>query len=151
MQPTAASAATAAPEPRFIKLDDAGLALPESADTWSQVHDTQTHLIWLVAVIKVKNWQQAMDQAAAFSLGGETWRAPTRNELFTLADVERRSPCIDTAFFPNTPSDWFWSSSSVVGWPEDAWGVNFYDGYVNNNHRERAGFVRPVRVARPRQ
>jgi len=45
-------------------------------------------------------------------------------------------------------SDWYWSSSSNVNNPENAWNVNFNDGNVNNNDNDKdnQNFVRAVRL-----
>jgi hypothetical protein len=108
------------------------------------VHDALLNVEWHPVSIAVNNWQDAQDQAAAL---GDGWRCPTVDELCTLPDRTKCNPAIDTTYFPDTRSDWYWSSSPVVGWPEHAWGVNFYGGYVYGLHRG-SGFVRPVRVRR---
>ncbi len=117
-----------------------------------KANDTSTHLIWSAASLKVSSWTDAESQCKALRLGGhKDWRMPTVKELISIVDYTKRNPAIDSKAFPNTPAEWHWSSSPVVGWPEYAWGVYFSYGYVYYGHRSNSGFVRPVRVARARQ
>jgi hypothetical protein len=68
-------------------------------------------------------------------LGGHSdWRLPTIDELMYIADRSKRSPAMDTAVFENVVSDYYWSSSTVVGYENNAWVVDFYysDGHWND-------------------
>jgi hypothetical protein len=54
--------------------------------------------------------------------GIKTWRLPSRKELITLLDYGQSSTAIDTIAFPATvPSD-YWSSTTDMLNPTDAWG-----------------------------
>jgi len=64
---------------------------------------------------------------ASLTLGGG-WRLPTKDELLSIVDLTIGRPTIDTAFFPGTPSTYFWSSSPVAGSPSFGWYVNFNNG-----------------------
>ena len=62
------------------------------------------------------------------------WRIPTIAELQTIilstaSGCDSGSPCIDPAFEPTQPSN-YWSSSSVAGNTQYAWVVYFYDGQI---------------------
>lgn len=108
------------------------------------IHDATLGLEWHAQSFKGDSWQAAMDKCASL---GDDWRLPTVDELASLADRTRSTPACDPIFEMPT-SDWHWSSSPVVGWPEGAWYVYFGLGGVGYGHRNRSGFVRPVRVAR---
>jgi hypothetical protein len=98
-------------------------------------------------------WQQEVDAGyytqaeaiaycAALILDGAGWRLPTVDELWSLVDTTRTNPSIDPTYFPGTSSEYFWSSSSVAGWPTDGWNVVFNIGYVDSSvaaatHRAR--------------
>jgi Protein of unknown function (DUF1566) len=43
---------------------------------------------------------------------GGAWRVPSLTELQTIVDDTRTHPSIDPSTFPNTPSDWFLTSSA---------------------------------------
>lgn len=99
------------------------------------------------------NWKEAQNAAENLNrqdgyAGYCDWRVPTKEELVTLVysstglpktwndtgDLCKGNyeyPTIYQPVFPNTPSAWFWSSSSWCSDPcSVAWGVNFYRGNV---------------------
>jgi hypothetical protein len=62
------------------------------------------------------------------------WRIPTIAELQTIIETtasgcDSGSPCIDPAFGPTQPSN-YWSSSSTAGNTQNAWVVYFFDGQI---------------------
>lgn len=116
------------------------------------VCDNVTRLVWQRDVPEGGySWVEANDYCRSLSLAGGGWRLPTRIELVSLVDFSRPSPgpTIDTAAFPETPSETFWSSSRVpetaVPGMEFAWYVNFYSGAASNELPELRGRVRCVR------
>jgi hypothetical protein len=104
-----------------------------------EVYDSRTKLTWArcsagqewknehcVGTINNYSFASAQKQAS----GG--WRIPTKDELVTLIDPDRKNfPTIDMAAFPDmdTSHSWYWSStpngSSI------AWYVDFSDGYTS--------------------
>ena len=73
------------------------------------------------------------------------WRLPTRRELRTLAHAGAQNPSIDTTYFPNTSASFYWSVSSYVPLPANAWSVFFGNGYTFNIGKSSSNFVRLVR------
>jgi len=55
------------------------------------------------------------------------------------------SPVIDTNYFPNTASAWYWSSDVYAPNPVDAWHVNFDNGYTYADLQSVSNRVRLVR------
>jgi hypothetical protein len=102
-----------------------------SADT---VKDERTGLIWQRAVpAQLDNWISIQGHCESLDLGGfaSGWRLPTKKELETLVDF--RAPnsgtTIDATAFPNTPAEFFWTSTPCAGTtPNQAWFVGFYVG-----------------------
>ncbi len=78
--------------------------------------------------------------------GASDWRMPTRKELLSIVHNGRIIPAIDTAYFPNTPSVWFWSSSPNADGSAYAWNVYFYYGHVNGFYKDYGRRVRLVRA-----
>lgn len=77
----------------------------------------------------------------------EDWRLPDVEELFLLADRSRREPAIDTSFFPDTHSDWYWTQTIAAGAPRAAWVVYFDNGFSDYSLRGYSGaFVRACRA-----
>jgi len=141
-------------DPAFVKISAAGDELPIEAVDWAAVRDETTGLTWAREPITVDNWTKATEERVASELatsrlaGMDGWRIPTRRELVTLVDDTRHSPAIDTTFFPETASDWFWTSTVAAPSPGDcAWYVNFGYGRASWFYRSSDGFVRAVRAS----
>ena len=132
---------------RFTKVSPTSLLLPADATEWAAVLDTKTNLMWDAKARAVEGFQAAQAVPGTLSVAGFTdWRVPTVEELFCLADRTRVRPAIDTDFFPDTASDWFWSSDVYASSPSDyAWIVHFDDGNSGWSSQDYEGFVRAVR------
>jgi hypothetical protein len=78
------------------------------------------------------------------------WRIPTLAELLTIANLSASgcsSPCIDPAFGPTQPGD-YWSSSAVEGNPNFAWYVDFLTGDAGTFNKRPGAYARAVRSGR---
>ena len=163
--------------PSYTKLDAGGNDLSDSAAQWVMVRDNVSGLIWEVktddgSVHDKDNkytWYDSnpatnggnagtpgdgtdtedfIDALNAESFGGYTdWRLPTIKELDLIVNLGTYNPAIDTAYFPNTVSSIYWSSSTIAGLTGSAWGIHFISGYghVNLSYKSSAYYVRAVR------
>jgi hypothetical protein len=92
--------------------------------------------------------------------GKKDWRMPTKDELMKLVvcsdgnfetdgSCTNRSsvdkPTINSTYFPNTVSGWYWSSSPAANYSSLAWGVDFGVGGSSFNKKDNNLFVRLVR------
>jgi len=59
------------------------------------------------------NWTQALDYCTNLNLASLSWRLPNINELFSLHLIRILSPSLFSSSFPNIPSDFFISSTSL--------------------------------------
>jgi hypothetical protein len=129
----------------------AGLPNKQSYDTGSLtgvVLDLVTGLQWQQTIDeKSFTFSEAGTYCDALTLGGGGWRLPTRIELVSLVDYTNPNPVIDMSAFPDTPADYFWSSSVYAGDAMNAWNVNFRfsDGIVDKSEMSKAHRVRCVR------
>ena len=77
--------------------------------------------------------------------GANDWRLSAVRELHTIVHHGRTSPAVDTVFFPNTLSSFFWSASAELGNSAGAKGVSFSTGRVNWAFKNFSHEVRLVR------
>jgi hypothetical protein len=135
-------------ETHLVSAAESATRFEQHAD--GMVLDRHTGLTWSPTLNDgktCKNHDHALQLCRELDLGGhKDWRAPTVQELLGLVDYGRSKPAIDTAAFPDTKSDWYWTSSPYAGAPAYAWFVYFDDGSSNGVHRGYDGaFVRAVR------
>ncbi len=80
-------------------------------------------------------------------LGKSDWRLPNRNELASLVNHGQPDSAawLNTQGFSDVQADSYWSSSTYVSTPWNAWGVNMHDGAVTSCARKHDINVWPVR------
>jgi hypothetical protein len=111
------------------------------------VSDTAFGLMWQKVSVPDKNWQEALAYCESLELGGYTdWRLPDRNELNLIVDYTRHNPSINTTYFPDTPSSLFWSSTTKLPNPAEAFVVWFEHGYSYGLSKKLLQHVRAVRT-----
>ena len=116
------------------------------------VLDRVTGLLWQQELDPVQlTFAAAGDYCARSSLAGyDDWRVPSRLELISILDTTRTQPAIDVVAFPDTPNDWFWTSTPSASDAQSAWYVYFYFGYAKTDLVSNQFSVRCVRTAEPR-
>ncbi len=92
------------------------------------------------------SWDELVQGSITDSLCGfNNWRVPTVGELYSIVNYDIFNPTIDSDYFPNTASSWFWSSSPVAGLDLAAWGIYFdkgNDNFINRDGNYRVRLVR---------
>ena len=123
------------------------------------VTDNLTGLIWLqdADCFGSKTWQEALDAVTALALGSVAcqnypaqlnlgWRLPNVKELQSLIDYSQSWPALPVGHpFIDVHYDWYWSSSSYVPTPSNAWCVGLNNGGVFYNSKSGTSYVWPVR------
>ena len=141
----------------YTKIANDGSELPDSAKLgskpkeWACTQDNKTGLIWEVKTPDrgLRDWHKTYtwDESFAFATsvnsqtlcGNNDWRVPSKFELLGIAKSGETNPSIDTTYFPNTQSYFFWSSSYY------AITVNFANGQEKSNSSSESNYVRLVR------
>ena len=97
------------------------------------------------------NWQNAQSvfivnlNSSRFG-GFSDWRLPTVKELSSIVNRGLYSPAIYTAFFPNTNSAIYWSSTRHAYYSTNhPWSVYYNDGTVGTSYNIYTNNVRAVR------
>ena len=147
----------------YTKLDASGNVLPDSATSWTMVKDNVTGLIWEMKTNKdgVKNYGDPHDADNTYpgynsnikalndaNYGGfSDWRIPTTKEQKYIVKfcVPYPGPTIDSVYFPNTVSSYYWSATLVADFTILAWVVDFNDGDDDYLFIEESCYDRAVR------
>jgi Protein of unknown function (DUF1566) len=134
---------------RFTKIGADGAKLADDAAEWDAVLDNTTQLIWTVKETARYTWKKAAAAVKKLDTAGFTdWRLPTVEELFLLADRTKHSPAIDTTFFPDCKSDWYWTATPAACSPGGfAWFVGFRYGVAGWGLQGNGNDVRAVRAS----
>ncbi|MBW6519979.1 MAG: DUF1566 domain-containing protein [Desulfoarculaceae bacterium] len=110
------------------------------------VTDQRTGLVWQQQDDgQVRTWEAAIAYCEGLTLTNQSdWRLPNVKELESITDDDRWSPAIDP-IFTGTSASFYWSSTTYALYPDFAWVVYFYNGYVYYSHKSLGYYVRCVR------
>jgi len=118
-----------------------------NADEGEVVTDSLTGLMWQRTWVGGKTWQQAKDYCDNLVYAGhEDWRLPNPFELQSIINHGVPIPMIDTTFFPNTPTNRFWSSLECIQNNSNAWTADFVTGFIGRTSKSFYGYARCVRL-----
>ena len=139
-----------------VKTDDTGLRDKDWTYTWHNTTATENggnagstgaNTCNATLPSNLCNTQAFVTAVNAANLCGNStdWRLPTQRELLTLVHADGSSPSIDPTYFLNTNASSFWSGSSYVPDPADAWIVDFSNGYTYDSSKSFSFGARLVR------
>lgn len=135
-----------APASRFTINANGTVLDNKTGLTWKQCVEGQSGAGCATGIPSAFTWGDALTQAAGSTFAGYAdWRLPNLKELRSLAEVKCYGPAINLTVFPNTSSDYFWSSSPVVGSNPHARGIYFLYGYDEWYAKGGAYYIRLVR------
>ncbi|MCP4161643.1 MAG: DUF1566 domain-containing protein [Deltaproteobacteria bacterium] len=115
------------------------------------ITDQKTSLTWMQAtldsdrngylnIIDQKTWKNALADCEDLEFAGKSdWRLPTIKELKSIVPM-------DKAYFPDTLSEYYWSSSTPSGKKSyAAHCVYLHNGNVHWDYKSRKKYIRAVR------
>ena len=133
---------------RYSTTDVSGEIIVNDLNTglmWEQktVGNTATTYTWENAQIYCEDQIGTTGTYAGYS----DWRLPNIKELFgiTKLDAGQSDPFIDQTYFPNTQSNYYWSSTTFPLDVAPALRVHFGLGYVHAGDKTDYSYVRCVR------
>ncbi|MFT4997599.1 MAG: hypothetical protein ACJA0M_000766 [Chitinophagales bacterium] len=129
----------------------------------STVTDTVTDLMWQKCSVGQSgsscsigsatrvDWKEGLQLPSVSTVAGySNWRLPNAEELHSLVAYDRYRPSINTAVFPSTIQDDYWSSSPAAfsdsaGSYSLSWEVDFMNGDYLIDSRNQINYIRLVR------
>jgi len=110
------------------------------------VTDSVTGIMWQRSYATSQTWDGGIDHCDTLVYGSyNDWRLPNPFELASIADSQKYNPAIDSAVFPDTISNYYWTSSPGKNYPTGAWVVNFNNGNVEYGTRTSSKYARCIR------
>jgi hypothetical protein len=130
------------PEPRFLCQDKTVLDQLTGLMWTKDASLTHFPLLWQEALTFVED----MNRSKALGYGG--WRLPNRKELFSLVSHSRVKPSLPSPHpFQSVFSGYYWTSTTCIRLPGQAWYVHFGGGRVFKGMKHGSYMVWPVRNA----
>ena len=125
-------------------------------ETSSVTVDNRTGLMWVTNTDDYNGgnyvssgtyaWESALAKCESLTYAGfADWRLPNIKELVSIVDYSRQSPSINKAYFLNTQSNYYWSSTTYMPSGSYARLVYFGDGYVDSSNKANYRYARCVR------
>jgi len=119
-----------------------------NCDNGSVAVENQHHLTWQQQDDGVgRNWSDAAAYCSSLSLAGYSdWWLPSKYQLVSLVDSSYSYPTINTNYFLNTQSTYYWSSTDHYFETPNAWAVGFDYGSTNDSSKTSNKLARCVRT-----
>jgi hypothetical protein len=131
-----------------IKVGSKGQELAADATDWVAVKFPELDIMQARYNLSDKELGDKATAAALadFKVGGfDNWREPELIESQIIVDTTRYNPACDPAFFSDTKSDFYRTSTPCPWSPGRVFFVGFDSGYVSSLDRGSRAFCRPVR------
>lgn len=105
---------------------DYSINVPSFTDNGNgTVTDNITKLVWQKTDAGESTWENALARASSVSTGGFTdWRLPTPAELFSLMNHNLGAPALDSAYFPASAAEYWWTTDNYGTDATRVWCVN---------------------------
>jgi len=121
-----------------VKSDKPGLHDWHNTYSWFNPHESQGELDYRgtqnggeCAGSECDTWDYVRAVNAAGLCGFSDWRAPSRDELNSISELQRAAapPTADPEFFPHTQAAEYWTANDYSFQYDAAWAWNFQYGH----------------------
>lgn len=110
------------------------------------VSDPMTGLMWQQDEPGSMSWLNALNYCEGLPLAGYSdWRLPNIRALWSLTDVTKNAPSINTSYFPNAHGSPYWASSTDASATIDALSIEFGLSNTQSHGKTSSEYVRCVR------
>ena len=136
------------PNPRFSDNQDGTVTDNFTGLVWLKNANCDGRKTWFDAVAFSNNLADGNCGLTDGSTPG-SWRLPNRNELVSLFDYGRFGPALPAQHpfdsVQGGPGNRYWSSTTYIPRPNEAWYIEMYNGVVDATGKEYDTFLLPVR------
>jgi len=110
------------------------------------ITDTHTGLMWQQETTFDQNWTNALDTCHKLELAGYTdWRLPGKEVLRSIVNYQTYAASIHIAFFPQSASTAYWTSTTDQQQMDHAWCIHFQYGNDLSRSKNQLYAMRAVR------
>ena len=101
------------------------------------ITDNVTGLMWQQVDGGEMTIENAPNYCSSLTLGGHTdWRLPTPIESFSILNLQRNNPAMNTTYFPSSGADYWWTNSFQANDNTKVWCTNAGGGIGNKPKSE---------------
>ena len=101
------------------------------------ITDNVTGLMWQQVDGGEMTIENAPNYCSSLTLGGYTdWRLPTPIESFSILNLQRNNPAMNTTYFPSSGADYWWTNSFQANDNTKVWCTNAGGGIGNKPKSE---------------
>lgn len=101
------------------------------------ITDNVTGLIWQKTDGGEMTFDNAITYCSSLNLGGYSdWRLPSPIEAFSILDLQRNNPALNTTYFPSSGAEYWWTNTLQVGDNSKVWCANSGGGIGNKPKSE---------------
>lgn len=101
------------------------------------ITDNVTGLIWQKTDGGEMTFDNAITYCSSLNLGGYSdWRLPSPIEAFSILNLQRNNPALNTTYFPSSGAEYWWTNTLQVGDNSKVWCTNSGGGIGNKPKSE---------------
>ncbi len=134
------------PEPRFVDNGDGTITDALTGLIWTKSASLgNSAMTWSSGLSYANALGGGMDGLTDGSVAGD-WRLPNVRELQSLTDYSNYDPCLENGHpFVSVPVAYYWTSSTDINRPTDAWSVYLRSGWGGQLAKSSTAYVWAVR------